>query len=513
MSIYDKLYPYQKKIVDKFKSRDSFGLFLDMGLGKTPLSLAFSEVNNCTKIIIITINSKAIEPVSLGGSWLNWLTQSSINYNLYSKVSKKVLFDVNMNDVYLINYESLFERGSNKKQKITLKKEIQDFIASCKAHNVAIIVDESHKMKNLQSLQTGAIMQIKKLLDLKATKVYTYLLTGTPFTVGYIDLYTQLKILGYNENKSEFIDRFCVRGNIAGLLGWQQPIVGYKNIDQLFDLIHQFAITIKSGDVVDLPEQIFVNHPLPMTNEFHLFIQERLKGDEIVAELKKRHLEIDSVYKTISQVNNPFFRNIDYPKLDWIAETNGIFWMRARQLSIGFQGNAEKATWFNRDRLEALKEFLKNNIDNYVLFYNFTPELLEIYDICSELGYNVDIFCGELKSMKYYDEYVSLSDSEKLTHKNNIILANFASGSTGMNWQCYNKCIIFSQPLYKDYEQALKRIHRLGQKETVVYHTFYQKNWLDYSMKSSLEKGVTYSLEMFLSDLERVKSFINNKEE
>ena len=33
MSIYEELYPFQKNIVDKFKNRNSFGLFLDMGLG------------------------------------------------------------------------------------------------------------------------------------------------------------------------------------------------------------------------------------------------------------------------------------------------------------------------------------------------------------------------------------------------------------------------------------------------------------------------------------------------
>lgn len=33
MSIYSKLYPFQKKVVDTFKNRSRFGLFLDMGLG------------------------------------------------------------------------------------------------------------------------------------------------------------------------------------------------------------------------------------------------------------------------------------------------------------------------------------------------------------------------------------------------------------------------------------------------------------------------------------------------
>ena len=33
MGLYQVLFNYQKNIVDKFKDRESFGLFLDMGLG------------------------------------------------------------------------------------------------------------------------------------------------------------------------------------------------------------------------------------------------------------------------------------------------------------------------------------------------------------------------------------------------------------------------------------------------------------------------------------------------
>lgn len=32
MSLYEKLFPYQKNIIDKFKDRNAYGIFLDMGL-------------------------------------------------------------------------------------------------------------------------------------------------------------------------------------------------------------------------------------------------------------------------------------------------------------------------------------------------------------------------------------------------------------------------------------------------------------------------------------------------
>lgn len=388
------------------------------------------------------------------------------------------------------------------------------FIESCKDNNVAIIVDESHKIKNLGSKQTCAIFEIQKQLKFRAKNVYTYLLTGTPFTTGYIDLYAQLKILGSDMTKGTFEWNFCEKGNLPGLLGWQQPIVGYKNIDKLYETIHKFAITIKSEDVVDLPEQVFVEHVLPLNPTFDIFTKEFVKPEEVLAENNRHELKLEDLSRYVGKkkVNNPYFRNIAYPDLKWIADTSGLFWLRCRQLSIGFQGNVETAIWYDRHRLEKLEEFLAEHEDNYLLFYNYTPELLEIYDICEKLGYNIDVYCGEMKSMFFYEKYCKLSEADKLTHKKNIIIANFASGSTGMNWQEYNKCIIFSMPLFKDYEQGIKRIHRLGQKQTTFYHIFYQKNWLDMGMKYALDNACDYSESMFKADLTRINHLMNDEE-
>jgi len=197
--------------------------------------------------------------------------------------------------------------------------------------------------------------------------------------------------------------------------------------------------------------------------------------------------------------------------LKWIAETNGTFWLRARELSIGFQGNSEDAEWYDESRMNSIKSFLERNFDNYVIFYNYTPELMQLFDICESLGYNVDVFCGEIKSLFFYERFCSMTESEKLINKGNVIIANFASGSTGMNWQNYSKVIIASTPLYKDYAQAIKRVHRPGQKERVFYHVFYQKNWLDYSMQKALKEQKQYSQDMYDADLTRINQIMNKE--
>lgn len=515
MSIYSKLYPWQKKIVDKFKDRLAFGLFLDMGLGKTPLSLAFAEQNDCTKVLVITINSKAEESEDLEGSWLNWSKQSNINYNLNNKKAKE--FNREASDIFIVNYEMLFKRAkredilSRKNPGLQLSEPIVNFIASCKGHNVALIVDESHKTKSKKSKQSNAIEKIQKELKIKATTCYTYLLTGTPFTTGYIDLYNQLRLLGCTMTKGLFEENFCERGHVRGLLDWQQPIVGYKNVELLYDLVHKYAITIDSEEVIDLPEKIFVSHKLPCSTEFKMFTNEKLPGNLILDYMESKDVltkEDILQYDVRKRVNNPFYRNIAYPNTTWTADTVGTFWMRARQLSIGFQGNNEDSQWFDRTRLDALEKLLEEEQDNYIIFYNYTPELLEIYDICEKLHYNIDVYCGPIKSEVFYESYSKMPLSKRIVNKKNVIISNFASGSTGKNWQNYNKCILFSLPLYMDYEQGCKRIHRHGQKSNCIYHMFWQDNWLDNGMKQALEEKKNYSEDMFESDLTRLQSIL-----
>lgn len=504
--IYNKLYEWQKQLVDNISSKQAYGLFLDMGLGKTPISLALAEKHNSDKVLIISLNNKALENQNVSGSWLNWASQMEKQYKLSNKKENDFTSDL---QAYLINYEFMEDRKQSNIKGICLRKEVNEFIQSCKGKRVSIILDESHKIKSSKSNQSKCVNKIyTQLKSIADTKLY--LLTGTPFTNGYIDLYTQLKLLGCEYTKEQFKNEFCVIGHIRGLYEWQQPIVAYKNVDKLFDLVHKYAITINSKDVVDLPKQIFVNHTYNQTKIMNLFMFERNNTKYINEELKKRNLEL--LQDKTSKVNNPFFRNIAYPNFTWSAETASEFWLRARELSIGFQGNADSYLWYDDTRLNLLKEFLKENPSNYLLFYSFTPELVNIYDICNELGYKIDIYCGDIKSTEYYNEYVKMNSDEKFNAEKRILICNWQSGSTGMNFQAYNKCIMFDLPVFRDYQQGIKRIHRIGQNNNCIYHIFNQDNFLDNGMLEAIKEQKDYTKDTFNSDLERVNKLLNTEE-
>ena len=607
MSLYGTLFPYQKNIVDNVKDKRRYGLFLDMGLGKTLVSLALAEVNNCTKVIVVSINAKAEETEDEKGSWLWWAKKSDIKYNLWTKKILKPTkkrpntFTNETNDILLLNFESLYSREKSERGGIELRKEIRDFISTFKGHNVAIIVDESHKLKTYTSLATKSVEQMLRLSLLQSPNTRLYLGTGTPFTKGFIDLYSQLKLLGWTGTKTYFKDTFCIMGNIGGLQGWQQPIVGYKNTDLLFKLLHTYAITIKSEEVADLPEKIFVEHTQDESLDFMFLTMHKMKmavlnkrlaenglpiimpaseydklalvdkeaywsklqtenvngiwtmcgGIELgsiddkfedlsyaLTELYKMNDEYEALaflraywymfreshlangttkieyykYKGDKLVNNPFYSNLMFPNNKWTAETSAARWMRARQISAGFQGNAEGYVWFDYSRLNQLKNFLADNEDNYILFYNYEPEFCEIYTVCKELGYNIDIYNGTTKDTSNYDRFENEPLGIQLVDKKNIILSNYASGSTGKNWQAYNKCILFSTPTFDRYEQGLKRIHRSGQKKNCIYHKFYQKNFLEEGMLNALDNKGEYNEDMFEADVERINRIFEREQ-
>lgn len=427
--------------------------------------------------------------------------------------------------VFICNYESLFVRNAQGKR-IQLKPEILSFLQACRHQPVTLLLDESHYIKDPEAQQTLALQAIKRELMCMSSSLHTYLLTGTPFTRGFIDVWNQLKFLGCQMTKTQFKDQFCVLGNIRGLLGWQQPIVGYKNVDKLYDLIHRYALTLKSDDVLKLPEQVFTEHVHEPSPYFTLLTRERLllktilninnarreqglpvlANEDVEALIciweeehgKELHsISFDDALKDNLSLPNPWYRNIDYPETAYLCDTPGSMWMRARQLSIGFQGNAEAATWYDQTRLDEIQNLLSEHEDNYVIFYNYVPEFTELFDMCVKLGYNVDIYNGDIKSLENYTRYSNESEEQRLLDKKNVILSNFASGSTGMNWQLYNQCIIASLPTYKHWAQGIKRVHRSGSTSTVFYHIFLSRTWLDRGMWETLMNGTEYSQEMF----------------
>ena len=130
--IYDKLYDYQKKIVDGEKNKKSHALFMDMGTGKTITSLGLFEQSKLKKILIICIVSKKQD-------WHDELLDlTGIESTILDKgTSKNIELLKNFSNSYVVNFESCWR----------LDKHLLNLINE----DWFIIIDESHKIKNTKS--------------------------------------------------------------------------------------------------------------------------------------------------------------------------------------------------------------------------------------------------------------------------------------------------------------------------------------------------------------------------
>ena len=67
-------------------------------------------------------------------------------------------------------------------------------------------------------------------------------------------------------------------------------------------------------------------HKLRQSNEMILYTCEKLKRPFIQNELDKRKSDYElPIPERGGRINNPFYRNIAFPDLNWMAETIGTF--------------------------------------------------------------------------------------------------------------------------------------------------------------------------------------------
>lgn len=157
----DKLFDFQKHILDYIIRKGRGAVFLDTGLGKTPIELNLAEnyVKHTNKPVLI------ITPLAVAGQHLKESEKFGIDdveHTKDGKFKKKII---------LINYERLHYVNPN------------DF--DC------VILDESSILKNFDGATKQQITTFLKKVK------YRFLFTATPAPNDYIELGTSSEALGY----------------------------------------------------------------------------------------------------------------------------------------------------------------------------------------------------------------------------------------------------------------------------------------------------------------------------
>lgn len=309
-----------------------------------------------------------------------------------------------------------------------------------KLKHFTLMLDESSMITNPTAKRTKFIH--------KLNPDNVILLSGTPTGGKYEKLWSQLHLLGWNISKKLFLNQYTVTEKIDDGSGFMRNvIVDYKNVDRLkLKLKQHGCIFMKTDEVFDLPEQVQIPVEVTNTKEFRYFMRNDLvtlsDGTELIGDTKltKR--------------------------------------MYARQLC----GQYSKA------KLSAFQDLIESTDDRLIVFYNFNEELAKMKSIVESLEKPVSIVNGSIKDL---DAYETESDS--------VTFVQYQAGAMGLNLQKSNKIIYFTLPQSSElFEQSMKRIHRIGQKNNCFYYLLMVKNSVEQQILETLKQRKNYDDALFI---------------
>jgi len=203
--LQDSLYPYQKKAVGRLYTDPTNAtlLALSPGLGKTITAIAAALALDCKRVLIVV-------PKILIRNWLEetekW-TQGVVQITNCHKVGP-VSEGWVVTNPDTIELPKPYDGSGTGKKALQRKEQIERQTAKNKAYCIPwdlVIVDESVLFKNSDALRSKGLMKIRQ-----NTK-YLWLLSGSPASKYYDDLYSQFHLLRPKEHTSywRFVNNYC----------------------------------------------------------------------------------------------------------------------------------------------------------------------------------------------------------------------------------------------------------------------------------------------------------------
>ena len=442
-----KLRDYQKKILDDLKYVPAIGLFMGTGTGKTLTSLARFEQNPTKNLLVIC-------PQKIITQWWEVLENHTdlkpLKYNLKDSVEHKnniisdyLSDDSNPHKCIVVNFEII--------SKLDLDWAINE--------DWTIIIDESQKIKNIGSIR-NPVKATRKCLELGELTPYKIILTATPTEKengGYIDLYSQLKFLGYIDySESYFKSNFCIidKIQIPGMPFPISKIVGYKlkNINNelkpILNATCRYYVP-KYGDYE--PQKIKIN--IPRASNYSKLLRERCYGDIIFDNVSAMRIGKKSLTGGIVTGTNEFGDRFNY------------------------DDNSEKADW--------LEEFLSNTDEVVSVLYCYNVEKEKIVSVCEKLKKKYIVINGEV-----------VDKPAELKKDFDVVIGQyqaFSESLDGLQYKCH-LMVFYSMPDSSlMYKQSLGRIDRIGQKEVPIYYHLIMNSTIDETIYTMLINKIEFS--------------------
>lgn len=409
----------------------------DCGLGKTMQTIMTLELMDAFPALVIT---PASVKYNWKKEWEKWNPTRTVGV-----VGRKKKFNENVwqNDVIIINYDILGERGLDKptaKFKELLKKRW----ASC-------VMDEIHFLKSEKALRTKMAKKIVK------TVPHVWGLTGTLTQNKPADLIQPFTIIRRFEDifgsTKEFKYRYCN----AKMTVFGMDCSGFSNLEELHELLRMGGyIRRNKRDVLDeLPPMVEQTIDVPISNT-----REYRKAENNLLE----YLEKIDINKVNSAVNAPHL----------------VMIQTLKQLSI--EGKLPFITTYIKEWLEA------NEGEQLLVFGVHRMPLQQLAEY-----FKAPLIQGGVSADKKQQIVNEFSNGG---HR--LLFANIQSagtGTDGLQDNCSNLVYIELPDKSTELEQANARLERMGQRNSINITYLLSPDTIDADIKEMVaDKGMITGL-------------------
>jgi SNF2 family DNA or RNA helicase len=250
----------QKQCLDKWYGQPGFACFMDRGTGKT-----FTAISVACALRMEGKIGALLVVCKLSGrrNWEEeWLEHGVIPASFClprtdnKKVFEKWLFTPHDMKVMVVGVESLSAGG--------MAGMMDKF---CMTHtNVMMIIDESHLISNHKAARSI------RCIEMRNKTAYRAVLTGTPISVGPLNLFSQFEfldpdILGTGDFYS-FRNRYAVMGGYKDpRSGRPMQVIGYQNMDELAGVVAPYVFELQKSEALDLPPKLYKKVYVELTKE------------------------------------------------------------------------------------------------------------------------------------------------------------------------------------------------------------------------------------------------------
>ncbi|MEO2261191.1 DEAD/DEAH box helicase [Paenibacillus amylolyticus] len=445
---------YQRYCINRLLTDDALGLFLDLGLGKTVITLTAVNDLKYNRFAVsrtLVIAPKKVAEATWGNEAAKWQHLKHMRIITVLGTAQQRIKSLNSpGDVWVINRDNVAWLVEYYRNAWPFDMVVLDELSSFK----------NHQAKRFKVL-TWVRPHIKRIVGL----------TGTPAPNGLLDLWAQVNLLDQGQRLERNITGYRTKYFEKNYNGH-----GYMAKPGADDVIQRkiadLCISMKAEDYLELPDSIVNVIP-------------------VVLDAKAQ--------KQYNQLEKELLLEID-DGTEITATSAAVLSGKLLQLCNGALYDENRQVFEIHDnKIEAFMELVEQlNGKSALVFYSFQHDLTRIKKTLEKTSLRI----RELKTPQDQLDWNA--------GKVDILLAHPASAAYGLNLQDGGNHVVWfglnwSLELY---QQANGRLHRQGQKQKVILHHLVVQGGADEDVMKALEgKAATQDklLDALKARIERIK--------